>query len=411
MICWQSPGSGRNGRAVEETRDPERRIATAGPRPANWRAVVVPFLAGLAGLATAGLGACDHSPTDPGFHIAAAGFVERSATITLTLVHNGAPVPSSSVTWQGAPAAAIAIAPTGIARLVDTGTVTVTAVHGGVTATLVLHVAAPPTILFDMQDSDGTGDRNVYRAALNGGDLLQLTSSSSDNEQPAVAGGTVVFTSYRTGTPALYQIAVTGGTDAALADAPANASQPALSADGTRLAFIAPLNGADHLWTANGDGSNAAPVNAGPDFASAIQASPSWAPQGDTLVVTTTQYGDAALARLAVATGAETPLTNGSTTDIDAAWSPDGKQIVFASTRDGDLGLFTMILSTGAVKRLTPQPATDAEPAWLADGRIVFTAVSGSTTQLRWLDPASPDSGQVIPTPANGGPRHATAAN
>ena len=384
-------------------------LTPVGPRPARWRAAVVPLMTVALAAALAG---CDTGPTEPAFHIAATGFLERGATITLALMHNGAAVPASSVAWQASPSVAITIAPSGVAHLADTGAITVTAVHGSATANLTLHVGAPPTIVFDMQDSDGTGDRNVYRAALDGGDLLRLTSSSSDNEQPTVAGGTVVFTSYRTGSAALYAIPLTGGTDAPIVGAPANSSQPALSGDGSRLAFIAPLNGADHLWTANGDGSNAGAVDAGPDFDNALQANPNWAPHGDTVVVTTTQYGNAAIARLAVATGAETPLTDGSTTDIDAAWSPDGSEIAFASTRDGDLGLFALTVATGAVTRLTPQPATVAEPAWLADGRIVFTAVIGSTTQLRWLDPKnSPDTGQLIPTPANGGPRHATAVH
>lgn len=280
----------------------------------------------------------------------------------------------------------------------------------GSTTTIVgLHVALPPVVAFDLQDSGGLGNRDVYRETLDWQGLVRLTSGAADNEQATVADSTVVFTSYRNGYAALYAVPTSGGTETLLAAAPTPASQAALSPDGTRLAFISPSLGIDHLWTAAPDGSGATLATGSAGFGTAIQASPTWAPAGDTVTVVSTEFGNAALVRLAIATGVETALTNGTTTDLSPAWSPDGSTIAFALTRDGDLGLFLLTVSSNTVTRLTPAPSTDGEPAWLHDGRIVYTSGIGSATQLRWIDPAHPDTGHVIPTPAGGNPRHPAA--
>jgi Tol biopolymer transport system component len=351
------------------------------------------------------LAACHNAPTAVLDSITVTGFAERGASVTLTFVRGGAAVAPASVTWSARPASAVTISADGVARFSDTGSVMFTGQDGEASASTTVHVKSPPVILFDLQDSGGLGNRDVYTAALDGTGLTQVTSGTSDNEQPAWAHGNVVFTSFRDGYAALYTVPVTGGTETRIASIPAPSDQASVSADGTTLAFISPLGGADHLWTSAIDGSNATAATGSAGFATAVEASPSWSASDDTLVVVTTQFGNASLARLAVAEGAETSLTDGSATDVDPAWSPDGGTIAFISTRDGDVALFTIAVSTGAIQRMSPMPANVADPGWLSDGRIVFTSASGSSTQLRWLDPAHPDTGTVIPTPAGSNPR------
>lgn len=351
------------------------------------------------------LAACHNAPTAPTDSIAVTGFAERGASVTLTFLRGGAAVAAASVTWSAKPASAVTIAADGVARFSDTGTVVFTGQDGAVSASTTVHVKSPPVILFDLQDSGGLGNRDVYTVALDGTGLTQLTSGTSDNEQPVWAHGSVVFTSFRDGYAALYTAPLTGGTGTRIASIPAPSDQASVSADGTTLAFISPLGGTDHLWTSAIDGSNPVAATGSAGFSTAVEASPSWSASDDTLVVVTTQFGNAALARIAVAEGVETPVTDGSSTDVDPAWSPDGSTIAFISTRDGDVALFAVTIASGSIKRLSPNPANVADPGWLADGRIVFISATGSSTQLRWLDPAHPDTGTVIPTPAGGNPR------
>jgi WD40 repeat protein len=372
-------------------------------RPAQWRAVVVPKI--LACVMSVALAGCHNAPTALTDSITVTGFEERGASVTLAFLRGGATVAPATVTWSAKPASAVRFSAEGVARFTDTGSVMFTGQDGDASASITVHVKSPPVILFDLQDSGGAGNRDVYAAALDGTGLTQLTSGTSDNEQPAWAHGNVVFTSFRDGYAALYTVPVTGGAETRIASIPAPSDQASVTADGTTLAFISPVGGADHLWTSAIDGSNATAATGSAGFATAVEASPSWSSSDDTLVVVTTQFGNASLARLAVAEGSETSLTDGSATDVNPAWSPDGGTIAFISTRDGDVALFTLTVATGVIRRLSPNPANVADAGWLSDGRIVFASESGSSTQLRWLDPAHPDTGTVIPTPAGSNPR------
>ena len=345
-------------------------------------------------------------PTAPTYRIVVIGYVERGATLSLALFQGAASVPTGNVVWTASPTSAVSMHPGGVAQLTDTGAATITARVGSTNTALPLHIATPPTIVFDLQDSGGTGNRDVYRETLDGRDLIRLTSATADNEQPAASSTQVIFTSYRDGHAALYTVPVVGGTETRLTAAPAPASQAALSSDGTKLAFISPSGGTDHLWASAADGTGAALVLGSPAFQVALQSSPSWSPAGDTIAVMSTELGTPALFSIAVSATQEVALTTGISTDLSPAWSADGQTIAFASTRDGTLNLFTLSVATDAVAGVTTSPGPAGEPAWLHDGRIVFVSETGTSTQMRWLDPTHPDTSYVIATPASGNPHH-----
>jgi Tol biopolymer transport system component len=367
------------------------------------------------------LAACDgRGPVSPAgdgaLQVTAQGRLERGAMVALSVSENGVTMPAASVSWSVASGASVHLLPPDSALLTDTGTASVTAhTHNG-TATLTLRVAAPPTIVFDMHDvaGDGTlGDRSIYRAALDGRDLTRVAGGSSDNIQPTAAAGRIVFTSYRDGYPALYQVALAGGTDIRLTAVGGPAYQPALSAEGTELAFIATDSGDDKLWIAAGDGSGAIRATARFGSPSAEEAAPTWSPTGDRVAFVSTTLGDAALVSLRVSSDSAQLITSGTTTDVDPAWSPTGHELAFSSNRDGDLGIFVLTLATGDVRRVSPEPSTAGQPSWLSDGRIVYTSwtVNGGdvTSQVMWVDPTSPSVIHTVTTPA-GDPEYARAA-
>src|SRR6266566_7889058 len=91
---------------------------------------------------------------------------------------------------------------------------------------------APPTIVFDWLRN---GNRDIYRAALDGKDTVRLTSDPGDDQHPTERAGTVVFTSYRDGNGELYAVPATGGAERRLTTSTEfNETQPALSPDGTK---------------------------------------------------------------------------------------------------------------------------------------------------------------------------------
>jgi Tol biopolymer transport system component len=357
------------------------------------------------------LAAChDGGPSAPASNtvsVAVTGYVERSSTVTLAASRGATVLPANSVQWSVAPASLGVLHAGQTLQLVDTGTLTISAKVGDTTATKTLHVGAPPTIVFDMIDVNGSQTRTVFSMTLDGLSVTRLASDSSENFRPTSSGGMVAYTSYRYGEPFIFAVPLTGGTETSLDSLPYPSMEPALSADGRHLAFVTPVSGNNKIWTSTNTGTNAAPVTSGLGPASVDEENPTWSPAGDALVFVTTQYGNAELVELTLATSKETPLGDGTTTDVDPAWSPDGKTLAFASTRDGDVGIFLYTFASGSVTRLSPKPANDGEPAWLPDGRIMYTSwINPSVPALLWIDPAHPSVIHAIPTLAGSAPAH-----
>src|SRR5207253_8283754 len=162
----------------------------------------------------------------------------------------------------------------------------------GCTATEAPKVAPPPAIVFDWLRN---GNRDIYRAALDGKDTVRLTSDPGDDQHPTERAGTVVFTSYRDGNGELYAVPSTGGAERRLTTTAANETQPALSPDGRHIAYLSDESGVPKLWLCDADGTNPRALTVGFGFPGSIEASPSWAPSGDRLVFVSTANGHAGL--------------------------------------------------------------------------------------------------------------------
>ena len=145
----------------------------------------------------------------------------------------------------------------------------------GCTASQAPKVAPPPVIVFDWLRN---GNRDIYRATLDGTDTVRLTSNPGDDQHPTERAGVVVFTSYRDGNGELYTVSSTGGTEQRLTNTAANETQPALSPDGQHIAYLSDESGVPRLWLSAADGTNPQALTAGFGIPGAIDASPSWAP-------------------------------------------------------------------------------------------------------------------------------------
>jgi len=268
-------------------------------------------------------------------------------------------------------------------------------------------ILLPTAIVFDWSRN---GSRSIYRAALDGTDTLRLTSVAADDEHPSERAGMVVFTSYRDGNAELYAVAGTGGAAHRLTTTAANETQPALSPDGTKIAYVSDASGVTKLWISAADGTGAQPLTTGFGFSGSVEASPSWAPDGTRLVFVSTTNGSADLYILTFGGGTPSPLVTDPGADVEPAWSPDGKLVAFASERagGGSTNIFTVDVATHHIAQLTNDTGTDGQAAWLPDGRLVYTAWVAGTARLRWLDPAAPGSATDA-GPSAGDVQHAAA--
>jgi WD40 repeat protein len=259
-----------------------------------------------------------------------------------------------------------------------------------------------PVVVFDRAVN---GNRDIYRVALDGSDMVRVTTSTGDDTNATVGGNTIVFTSYRTGNAELFSMPLAGGTERRLTTTGAAEMDAALSIDGRRLAYTSNASiGTARVWTANADGTGAAPATTGWGLDGAPDVGPAWSPSGARLAFVSTGEGSPDIFEITLP---GTPsLLQGvqNVTEVDPAFSPDGRYLVYVSNVTGGGDLYLRRLSDGFTTQLTTFSGADASPTWLPDGRIVYQAwLGGGVVELRWLDPQDPSRTGTIPLAAIGG--------
>jgi TolB protein len=109
--------------------------------------------------------------------------------------------------------------------------------------------------------------------------------------------------------------------------------------------------------------------------------SPRWSPDGDTVVMATTNGGGSDI--IAVTGGSVRRLTNSGAIDVTPCFSPDGSRIVFASDRGGDQQLYVMGASGGNAQRISYGSGRYGTPVWSPRGDLIaFTRYAGDTSNF-----------------------------
>lgn len=178
--------------------------------------------------------------------------------------------------------------------------------------------------------------------------------------------GLLVFVSDRSGVDSLYARRLPRGEDRRLTATPEPVREPALSPDGSRVAFV--MGGRIGLaGVATGD---VRILTLGVDWR---DASPSWRPDGKALVVSTRRSaGSNAGLHLIDLEGPEGvarhPLTQTrGLDDTSPVFSPDGESVVFVREDN----LFRVGLADGRTARLTGGFRKYRCPRFIPSGRIV----------------------------------------
>lgn len=213
----------------------------------------------------------------------------------------------------------------------------------------------------------------------------QLTSTSTWEAVPAISpdGSLVAYVSDTSGDPDIW-VAGIGGTDALqLTDDPAVDGKPCWYPNGRTLAFVSDRGGQQAIWTV--------PVLGGsPSLLVSNASDPAIDPSGERVAFVRT--GQGGTTRVSVASlrdpARATALTHaddGLWDHRDPAWSPDGKSIVYAAQR----GLWVVPAVGGNARPLTTEDEADEEPVWSSDGRYVYFSSYREGTEAVWRLPVS----------------------
>jgi Tol biopolymer transport system component len=198
---------------------------------------------------------------------------------------------------------------------------------------------------------------------------------------PAGLPGALVFVSDRDGTPALYWRRLPWDRERRLTFGSEAAGEPAVSPDGTRVAFS--MNG--RIGLVSVPAGEVRVITLGVDWK---DAQPAWLPDGQRLVVSARRRpGEPAglhvLDPSADGAVGRRVLTRPRAGDDESpAASPDGRFVVFAREEH----LLRVDLADGRVRRLTGGFKRERSPRFLPDGRVVCAWSEGKRQGIDAID-------------------------
>ena len=232
--------------------------------------------------------------------------------------------------------------------------------------------------------SDQSGNSDIWLLDMLTGAALQLTADPAADRSPAWLpdGSGVLFVSERDGEPAIWKTARLGGPAVRVL---ANAEDPAVSRDGSRLAFARRDSGGQYRIYV-------APL-ANPDLATVLTMTtaavydhrqPAWSPDGSRIVY----HGLRDLWVVSTTDFRATRLTTDDAADRDPVWSPDGRSVYFSSDRGGARVLWRVAASGGSAMPLTGGHGPERYPSVSTDGaRLVYSTLDANADlAIRDLD-------------------------
>lgn len=201
-----------------------------------------------------------------------------------------------------------------------------------------------------------------------------LDPTSTPEALPEPLSGSIVFYSDRNGNPDIYLMNADGTGLVQLTDDPAYDDSPALSPDGSRIAFLTARHDPDphfpnliyEIYIMDSDGSNLRRLTNN----DVPETHPAWSPDGEKITFDADYDGDGYYEIYTVgADGSNlTRLTENQANDQFAEWSPDGTQIAFSSDRNDSWDIFVMNPDGSDQHSLTSDGVWELFPAWSPDG-------------------------------------------
>ncbi|HYN43939.1 MAG TPA: protein kinase [Thermoanaerobaculia bacterium] len=240
--------------------------------------------------------------------------------------------------------------------------------------------------------SNASGNVDIWLVEAAGGEARQLTdvgvpqAEAPDDFSPTWLpdGRSILFSSDRTGQRSIFRVSFLGGSPRLVAE---DADEPALSVDGTLLAFTRPLRSGHYrrIWIAPlADPARARPLTTDDDGLW-DHAHPAFSPDGRTLC-----YADFRnLWLVDVADGSTRRLTSKDAFDSEPQFSPDGSLVFFSSWRQSVLAVWAVPASGGPARRVTEGTGSERHPALSRDGRVLATSTYVRDSDILILDRVS----------------------
>lgn len=201
-----------------------------------------------------------------------------------------------------------------------------------------------------------------------------LVAGNADSFEPSLSAdaGFFVFTSSRDGNAEIYRAALDGGQLLRLTAFHLDDMAPRLSPDARWIVFVSNREGVDKLFLMRSDGrgqrrlTHDEVAQAGETASATEEADALWLPSSDNIVFAARKPQQPwQLYMASIITNAVRPLDVGGGDNRGPAISPDGRWLAWVSTRDGNPEIYALPLDLGTAQRVTHQPGADWQPVWL----------------------------------------------
>ena len=240
--------------------------------------------------------------------------------------------------------------------------------HYGVLAAAVLAVAGVALVV-TLRSGTGAVVLNPRR----------LTSAPGWESHPALSpdGTMVAYCSNESGNADIWLVSVATGESRRLTDDPDSDTDPTWFPDGRTIAFVSNRGGPPAVWTVSAATGNARLLLAG-----AID--PDVSPDGTLLAVAARQPNG--LTRIAVAPVADPDRLRllspgeGFWDERDPAWSPDGRRVAYTDFRD----VWVIEAEGGRAARITGGEGGSIEPTWSPDGHSIVCSSTRKGERALW---------------------------
>jgi serine/threonine protein kinase/WD40 repeat protein len=228
-------------------------------------------------------------------------------------------------------------------------------------------------------------------------ETLQLTRQSGSEQHPSLGGDFFVYTRFADGDIDLFWQRVDGENPQNLTpDCPQNDIEPAVSPDGSQIAFRSERDGGGIFLM----GSTGESVRRLTDFGH----DPAWSPDGSEIVIASEgvtkpglRLSTSRMWRVRTSDGAVTPLETGDA--VQPSWSPGGHRIAYWGSETGRRVIWTVRADGSDPVEAIGGSQLNWNPVWAPGGTHLYFLSDRGGSQNVWRVRIDESSGRVLGEP------------